>query len=564
MKQLKREHRTLFVVAFGGLFILMTLGITSFGLDKSGDLVFASRGSGPRDIPIIESSHPYDSNYDDTWTVVNTDPDAVATRIHFPRIELEDRVDYIIIADVYDNEFQRVTGVYTDGLWTDPIVGRDVKVRLVTDGSVVAWGFEIDQLESVEYPSVVYSTHPYANNSSQEWTITNPLCSGTATKLHFSRVDLEDGVDWIIVKDIFDVEYQRLTGSYPSGVWTVAVPGADIKIKLVSDSSVVRWGFNADQIECGLPTTPVPIPTPGPVLAETEHPYDEHIDQTWTIVNPNAAATSSKIHFRRLALASGMYGTSKVYIRDNDGRLMQTFYGTCNNSDFWTDYVPGHIVKVQLVGDGYHTWGFQIDDIQPQGTATPVPAFISAVYVTLSEPGTIYLNDQEVLRAGRPGEYKIRIPGIGEHVIRIEYVEATQEIEITLSAEGHLTVVYLPTGHRTPTSTPTATPTNTSMPTSTPTPTPSATPTSTPTQTPTLTATTTPTPTNTPTNTPTATVTLTATTPTPTDTPTATATITPTATPTPTPMATYTPTPTDTLMPSPSWKICLPIVMKNH
>ena len=107
----------------------------------------------------------------------------------------------------------------------------------------------------------------------------------------------------------------------------------------------------------------------------------------------------------------------------------------------------------------------------------------------------------------------------------------------------------------------TDTPTPTPMPTKTPTATPTDTPTPTPTHTPTATDTPTVTPTNTPTATPTPTNTATVT---PTDTPTPTHTLTPTPTPTPTNTPTATPTSTSTTTPTPSWKIYLPLVMKNH
>lgn len=359
-----------FVIWMLRVFLFATVTLTCLALLH--DTAVASTSEAPQDIPIAESSHPYANSYDNTWMVTNGDAQATSTRVHFSRLELESRVDFLIITDIYGNEFQRITGVYTTGLWTDPVIGRHVRIRLVTDSSVNAWGFAVDQLESVAQSAILFSTHPYSNNSTQAWTQTNPACNGSGTRLHFTRLDLEDGVDWLIVKDVFGTAYQYLTGSYPTGVWTVAVPGASIQVQLVSDGSVVRWGLSADQTGCSAPASPTRPPTLGPILAETEHPYNENISQTWTLVNPNAAAISSKVHFRRLVVGDISWHRV-MYVTDVDGRVIQTFYGGTNRSDFWSTSVTGTVVKVQLIGIGESAWGFQIDDIA-DGESKPLLA----------------------------------------------------------------------------------------------------------------------------------------------------------------------------------------------
>jgi len=590
------------------------------------------------------------------WTITNTDPDAEASRLHFSRIELEDGVDYIIITDVDDKEFQRFTGVYTDGVWTDPIPGNDVKVRLVSDSNVNAWGFAADQMGTVAYTSLACSAHPYANNASMVWMLTNSDPSAEGSRVHFSRIEIEDGVDRILIMDPFDTIYQYITQTHTSGLWTVGVPGNDVKIRLESDSSVVDWGFNIDQIGSTSAASPAPAPSPGPALAQSDHPYPPGLDQTWTIINPNLNAISTKIHFDTidvynsgdriyirdndgnliqvidydatdlwtdyvpgrivkvqfvddgyghgtqdwgfrvdvlvdgetqpvLAQSEHPYSVNldqtwtiinpnldavstkihfdtidvynsgdRIYIRDNDGNLIQEInydatdswtdyvpgrivkvqfvddgYGhgtqdwgfrvdalvdgetqpvlaqswhpyqdsldqtwtiinpnlnavstkihfdeidlTCSQgcdwiyirdndgnliqqisydaTDLWTDYVPGRIVKVQLVTTGSYTaWGFRIDDLAPRSESTPVPAYISGVYINVFAPAVIYLGDQEVLRTDRAGEFKIPLSGAGDYVIRIEYrtLDMEQQILVSMgvSPESGLSVTYLP------------------------------------------------------------------------------------------------------------------------
>jgi len=82
-----------------------------------------------------------------------------------------------------------------------------------------------------------------------------------------SQVDVESGYDYIILKDGTGQEYQRITGRYPSGLWSNPVPGRVVQVQLVTDSSVTRWGFCLDQVETAhviyLPIV-IKQPTPTP------------------------------------------------------------------------------------------------------------------------------------------------------------------------------------------------------------------------------------------------------------------------------------------------------------
>jgi hypothetical protein len=97
---------------------------------------------------IAESAHNYGNNADQTWTVTNPDENAGSTRVHFTRVEMTSG-DYVILKDEGGVEYQRITGYYTSGLWSDPVPGRVVEVQLVTNASGTAWGFCLDQVETV-------------------------------------------------------------------------------------------------------------------------------------------------------------------------------------------------------------------------------------------------------------------------------------------------------------------------------------------------------------------------------------------------------------------------------
>ncbi|HIC87825.1 MAG TPA: hypothetical protein EYP04_00230, partial [Anaerolineae bacterium] len=306
-------------------------------------------------IPVVESPHPYPNGYDESWLVSNLDAQAQATRLHFARLELEEGVDWLIVMDPQDVEIQRLTGFYPDGVWTDPVPGTLVKLRLVTDTSVQHWGFAVDAVETVSYTSLAYSPHPYPNGAELKWQFDNLDSAAKGTRLHFSRVELEENGDWLVIMDITETPYQWITGHHPDGLWTIGVPGNGVIVKLISDSSVNDWGFNLDALESAPPEEAQPRPEPEKTLAESTHPYERDLRQLWTLVNPDPAAAFTKVHFTRLDLQD-----DSLVLYDGDGNPIQSFWEHTHLRDVWSDDVPGRIVKIQLNTSYYdHDWGFR-------------------------------------------------------------------------------------------------------------------------------------------------------------------------------------------------------------
>jgi len=98
---------------------------------------------------LAESPHPYADNYNNTWTLTNPDTNATSTRIHFSRLETESGWDYVYVRDGNNNQINSFTGNYSSGVWSGTVPGRTVKVQLTSDGSVTAWGFCVDRIETV-------------------------------------------------------------------------------------------------------------------------------------------------------------------------------------------------------------------------------------------------------------------------------------------------------------------------------------------------------------------------------------------------------------------------------
>jgi len=94
----------------------------------------------------------------------------------------------------------------------------------------------------------IESEHPYENNMNQTWTITMP--GFTSIALHFSRIELESGWDYLIVRDASGSIVKEYTGTYEN-IWTPSVGGDTIKVTLESDSSITYWGFAIDKVMNG-------------------------------------------------------------------------------------------------------------------------------------------------------------------------------------------------------------------------------------------------------------------------------------------------------------------------
>jgi hypothetical protein len=114
------------------------------------------------------------------------------------------------------------------------------------------------------------------------------------------------------------------------------------------------WGFKIDDIVRSVPH---------PALAESDHYYEAEVDRTWTLVNPDVAASCSKIHFPRIDLSGGDY----IELSDSNDKLVQGISDNSHLKDWWSDCVPGRVVRLRFVTNRppYYDadWGFRVDRI---------------------------------------------------------------------------------------------------------------------------------------------------------------------------------------------------------
>lgn len=103
-------------------------------------------------------------------------------------------------------------------------------------------------------------------------------------------------------------------------------------------------------------------------LPESDHPYANNFERTWTIQNPSAGQI--RLHFKYLQLAANTgldNDWDKVIIYDKYDHELAT-YGepyNINEQNVWTDWYNEDILKVKFVTDASGTdYGFVIDKLE--------------------------------------------------------------------------------------------------------------------------------------------------------------------------------------------------------
>jgi len=95
----------------------------------------------------VESPHPYD--VDQTYTYPIDQPGAKFLRIHFEKIQTESKYDTIKIYDRAGAVIESISGDQVD-YTTDYLEGDYARVELVSDYSVVHYGFKIDRVQVIK------------------------------------------------------------------------------------------------------------------------------------------------------------------------------------------------------------------------------------------------------------------------------------------------------------------------------------------------------------------------------------------------------------------------------
>ncbi len=93
----------------------------------------------------------------------------------------------------------------------------------------------------------VQSAHPYPLNYENTWQITGNA-NATRIRLHFERISVEPGFDFVYIMDGEDNIIEIYTADNYD-LWTPWIPGNVARIMLTSDTEVDGWGFKCDGYE---------------------------------------------------------------------------------------------------------------------------------------------------------------------------------------------------------------------------------------------------------------------------------------------------------------------------
>lgn len=183
--------------------------------------------------------HPYPNYYDDTIVIRHSGAEKI--QIHFSYINVESYYDYVYIYDASDTLINQFSGHYQD-IWTAISYSDTINVRLVSDYSITAQGFEIDQIsfampveESVEKVAAIAkwsaSRLYFFNNSGY-------------IKFNFFSGQAFEG-------------YPRNTANFWPGLWSKSadtiVNFGNGKLYFFKGSEYIRYDMSSDRVDSGYP-----------------------------------------------------------------------------------------------------------------------------------------------------------------------------------------------------------------------------------------------------------------------------------------------------------------------
>lgn len=340
--------------------VILTLGliVTAFvAFPEWSQAVYGSRG-GTLSIPIVESDHPYAPDSVESWIIIN-DTGSNAAQVVFSRLELEDGVDKLEIRDGDGTLIEIISTSSPSGTVSAVVPGAQIRLTLISDGTGQAWGFAAEALIPVTYETELYSPHPYPNDFYQSEILAAPAGT-TATQLRFDRIDLEDNVDYIAIRDSDYNLYEWITED-KLNYTTAAVPGNIVRLEFVTDGTVQNWGYNVAEIIATDTSDSTTTPPNGQFDLQVTFPVSGTETVLGTNLIPNAV--TSKVRFNSLQMGAG----DTLEIVGEDGTLIHRFTGEMTLSNIWTDYIPGNTVTFNLIStdDNDETANFLVDWILP-------------------------------------------------------------------------------------------------------------------------------------------------------------------------------------------------------
>jgi PKD repeat protein len=316
-------------------------------------------GTTTRDVTLLieqpgfpESRHPYANNScstvdgfcDDQSYTLPGDNEAIA--VSFDSLtETEAGYDFIVVADGDGNQVlgSPFTGTALAGE-TIIVPGSTVRVQVVSDGSVSAWGYRITDVQNalLADSGLPSSLHPYQGNTDQTWTETVP---GNPDEIYVTfdpQTSVEQGFDFISVADGDGepVSGSPFSGRSLAGV-TLVIPGDTVEVTLTTDFSINDFGFRITEI-----TTPVSLVDTS--QAESDHAYPGEADESWQVLVPGHPAAIDIVFDRRTSFE---WHFDYLHVSDGNGTPILGSPFTGDELAGQTITVNGDRATLRLVSD---------------------------------------------------------------------------------------------------------------------------------------------------------------------------------------------------------------------
>lgn len=163
----------------------------------------------------ISSAHPYTNNYDTTWTIIHTGASRMV--IHFDTLFTENGADYVIIYGSNGVVDTTYSGAHS-AFWAKAVIGDTVKIRLTSDGSATAYGFDVDMDSCYYSGSTTWDTMALslpASDTEYLWTVPNVSSTSCLVKVqafdNASTLLAEDQSDSIFAINAVGVSENQLS-----------------------------------------------------------------------------------------------------------------------------------------------------------------------------------------------------------------------------------------------------------------------------------------------------------------------------------------------------------------
>lgn len=172
----------------------------------------------------------------------------------------------------------------------------------------------------------VSSPHNYTNNYEHTWTITHS--GATKMKVYFSSFNTETNYDFVYIYDGSNNQIARYDGN-KGAFWSAEVPGDVVKVKLVTDYSVTRYGFDISKYSWydGTVTSPQEQSN---VLTRVNNAFDistkmvnNKVSFSYNTKNPITVKiynTSGKMVLKKLIMPG--FGSKSIDLLNNNKRTL--------------------------------------------------------------------------------------------------------------------------------------------------------------------------------------------------------------------------------------------------